>query len=253
MVAQTIALPNVKKMFIPDVGKILIDADLERADAQVVAWEADDEELKDIFRSGADVHTENAAAVFQIPSSQVSKHQRQQAKISVHGFNYGGSAKTIAAETGMSIAEATFFQERWFAAHPKILDWHSRTHDQLKKNQTVRNAFGYEITFIDRLTIKTLHEALAWIGQSTVANVTNIGLCNIDDNLPEVDLLLQVHDSLVMQTDAENCPEIFPRIAKEMSVPVPYSDPLTIPINLAYSDKSWGDVVEYEGELWPVH
>ena len=52
MVASTISLPNVKKMFIPDEGYTIIDADLEKADAQIVAWESGDEELKQIFREG---------------------------------------------------------------------------------------------------------------------------------------------------------------------------------------------------------
>ena len=43
MVASTIALPNVKKMFIPDEGYTIIDADLKKADLQIVAWEAGDE------------------------------------------------------------------------------------------------------------------------------------------------------------------------------------------------------------------
>ena len=134
MVAQTIELPNTRKMFLPDFGKRLIDADLARADAQVVAWEADDEELKELFRSGVDIHRANAAAVFQIPFEEVSGHQRQQAKQSVHGYNYGGSAKTIAAETGMTLAEAVFFEQGWFGAHPKIKEWQDRIAKQLAED-----------------------------------------------------------------------------------------------------------------------
>ena len=245
MVAQTIRLPNAKKLFLPDEGKMLIDVDLERADAQVVAWEADDEELKDIFRSGADVHSENAAAIFKIPVGKVSSYQRQQAKIGIHGTNYGGSAKVIASETGMTVHEATVFQADWFSAHPSIKEWHKRVKAQLEKNRTVRNAFGYEITFMDRLDVKRLHEALAWLGQSTVAIVTNLGLINIDNEMTEVDLLLQVHDSLVMQTDLDNCPDIYPRIAQNMLIPIPYPDPLVIPVNISISDSSWGEVKPY--------
>ena len=246
MVAQTIELPNTRKMFLPDFGKRLIDADLARADAQVVAWEADDEELKELFRSGTDIHRANAAAVFQIPFEEISDYQRQQAKQSVHGYNYGGSAKTIAAETGMTLAEAIIFEHGWFGAHPKIREWQDRVAKQLAKNKTVRNAFGYEITFMDRIDIKRLHEALAWLGQSSVAIVTDIGMCNIDENLPEVQLLIQVHDSLLMQTDKSNCPAIYPKIIKEMEIEIPYDDPLTIPIGLAVSDKSWGDVEDLD-------
>ena len=246
MVAKTVTLPNTRKMFLPDPGKMLIDVDLERADAQVVAWEAGDEALKDVFRSGVDVHRENAAAVFQVPAAEITDHQRQQTKQSVHGYDYGGSAKTIAAETGMTLTESTFFGNRWFEEHPLIKDWQDDTFTQLKKTKTLRNAFGYEITFMDRIDIKRRNEGLAWLCQSVVAIVTDIGLCNIDENLPEVEPLIQVHDSLLLQTDISNCPGIYPEIIKQMSIEVPYADPLTIPLSLAVSEKSWGDVEEVQ-------
>ena len=99
---------------------------------------------------------------------------------------------------------------------------------------------------MDRIDVKRLHEALAWLGQSSVAIVTNIGLCNIDEHLPEVECLIQVHDSLLMQTDKKNCPAIYPKIIKEMEIEIPYDDPLIIPIGLAVSDKSWGDVEDLD-------
>ena len=247
MVAQTINLPNTRKMFIPDPGKMLIDVDLERADAQVVAWEAGDEKLKAAFRAGADVHTTNAADAFQIAEEAVTKLQRQQAKIGVHATNYGAKPETVAEHTNMTLAEAILFQNNWFGAHPKILDWQENTKTELHKNKgTFRNVFGYEITFFDRLDIKRFHEALSWRPQSVVAIVTNIGLCNIDENLPEVQLLMQNHDSLLMQTDISNCPNIYTEIERQMAIEVPYNDPLIISTGLSISDKSWGDVEEYE-------
>lgn len=57
--------PNVKELFRPDPGYILWDADLEQADAQIVAWESDDDILKEIFRDpNLDLHTENAKMIF---------------------------------------------------------------------------------------------------------------------------------------------------------------------------------------------
>lgn len=55
-----LVLPNVRKLFIPDPGYTIYEADLRGADAMVVAWEADDEDLKDAFRRGLDVHAKNA-------------------------------------------------------------------------------------------------------------------------------------------------------------------------------------------------
>ena len=59
MVAQTIALPNVRKIFIPDPGYLIGEVDLSGAEAQVVAWAAGDEDLKKAFRAGINVHIKN--------------------------------------------------------------------------------------------------------------------------------------------------------------------------------------------------
>lgn len=57
-------LPNLRRMFIPDEGMLLFDADLAGADAQVVAWEANDEDLKAKFRSGEKIHALNAKDMY---------------------------------------------------------------------------------------------------------------------------------------------------------------------------------------------
>lgn len=242
MVAQTLSLPNIRKLFIPDPGKVIIDCDLERADAQVVAWEAGDEGLKKIFREGLDIHTENARAAFDIPiEDDVPYALRQRAKAGVHAVNYGVKARTLAATLGITVAEAQAFIDGWFEAHPDIAEWHERTEEQLRRTRKITNPFGFRRYYFDRLD-NLLSEALAWVPQSTVANVTNIGLTNIGENLPEVDLLIQVHDSLVMQCDQDAVGELAPKILDAMHVTVPYEDPLIIPVNFSWSPTSWGDV-----------
>ncbi len=243
MPAETIELPNLRKMFIPDPGYTIIDADLEKADAQVVAWEANDDILKQMFREHVNIHEENAKVLFNVTSPTALHYHK--AKQGVHAVNYGVQARTLADTLGITVREAESFISRWFAAHPAIVAWHARIDAELRMNKVVRNKFGFRCYFLDRYSPKLLHEALAWVPQSTVALVTNKGLLNIENNLPEVELLLQIHDSLLMQAPTHLCPEIYPKIRDEMLIPIPYEDPLTIPVNLAVSEKSWGDIEEY--------
>ncbi len=233
MVASTIELPNLRKMFIPSPNSIIIDADLQRADAQVVAWEADDEELKQIFREGHDIHIENA---------KVIGCTRQKAKNGVHAVNYDVSARTLAVTLGSTVHEAQQFINRWFSAHPKIKIWQGHIKFQLETTRTITNKFGFRRFFFDRMSPQTFHEALAWIPQSTVAIVTNKGLLNIYNNLKEIELLLQVHDSLVMQAPKSTYPDILNSITKEMQISIPYDDPLIIPVTVAASHENWGEV-----------
>lgn len=245
MVAKTVALPNVRKMFIPDPGFVICDSDLAQADAQVVAWEADDQILKDIFHDpDKDLHNENALAIFK----RVTPATRQLAKGGVHATNYGASAATLARALGISRYEAQGFIDAWFTAHPGIYEWHRRIEHQLQTTRTIYNKFGFRKVFFDRVD-RALPEALAWIPQSTVAITINTGMANIHENLyPDVQVLLQVHDSIVYQVRESKFLELREELKKNLEIVIPYDDPLIIPIGLAASKKSWGDVVDVPWE-----
>ena len=226
-----LSLPNIRKIFVPDSGFTFFDMDLDRADLQVVVWEADDQELKQALREGVDMHAENA---------RVLGISRQLAKSWVHGTNYGGGPRTMAANCGITIHQAEKMRARWFQAHPGIERWHRRTEDHLKLRRYVENRFGNRKYFFDRVE-GLLPEALAWIPQSTVALVINRAWVNIDREVPEVQVLLQVHDSLAGQFPTHRKEEILSRMAKAARVVVPYEDPLVIPVGIKTSENSWGE------------
>lgn len=242
-----LTLPNVRKMFIPDPGMMMGDFDLAQADAQVVAWEANDDELKAIFRDpDADLHDENAKTIF----GKLTPKNRKLAKAGVHATNYGSGARTLASTLGITVHEAERFQRRWFEAHPGIKEWHQRVLYSLQTKRMVTNAFGFRRYYFDRIE-GLLPEALAWIPQSTVALIIDKGLVNIHANLPKVEPLLQVHDSLVLQWEKRYYPHILRDIKREMEIVVPYEDPLIIPVGAAVSDRSWGAVedVDWDGNF----
>lgn len=247
MVAQTIDLPNIRKLFIPDPGFMIADADLAGADAQVVAWEANDEELKDAFRKGLKVHAENAKVMFgaKAGSDGLAEPYYKQCKGGVHATNYGGSPYALARNFGWSVAESTAFQRRWFDLHPGIKRWHESVEASLNSSRSVSNKFGYRIYYFDRVE-KLLPEALAWVPQSTVANVCTQGAMQLRAAVPWVQILLQVHDSLVFQYPIRYH-ERREEIKKALQVVVPYDDPLTIPWSLKVSKKSWGHC---KSEVW---
>ena len=229
--------PNVRKWFIPDPGYTMFDADLQQADAQVVAWEADDEKLKEIFRDpNTDLHDENAKDIF----GKLTPQGRVLAKAGVHLTNYGGRPRTLARTLGTTVHLAEAFQRRWFSAHPGIPAWQRRIERQLQTTRTVSNKFGFKIRYFGRVS-QLLPEALAWIPQSTVAHVINVGLNTLEDH-PEVIPQIQLHDSIVGQFKHT----FYPRrseIRDALTILVPYDDPLYIGVDIDCSRKSWGDCV----------
>jgi DNA polymerase I len=230
-----LSLPNIRRLFLPDPGFTFFDLDLDRADLQVVIWEADDAEFKAMLREGVDIHKENA---------RVLGVSRELAKRWVHGTNYGGSPRTMGQSCGISTADAERMQRRWFAAHPGIKRWHERTGMELSTRHYVENRFGYRRHYFDRVD-SILPEALAWLPQSTVACVINrIWLWLWGNARGLIEVLLQVHDSLAGQFPIGSRREALVALRRAASqVVVPYDDPLIIPVGIKTSSKSWGDCV----------
>jgi DNA polymerase I len=251
-------LPNVRKLFIPDPGFVMIDADLSGADAQVVAWEAEDDDLKSAFRKGVKIHAKNATdlwgeAYTNLPGDTKNKStpkgaKYDQCKRAVHATNYGASDRTLHLnpDIGWSLSEANGFQTKWFTLHPGIRSWHRRVQDSIFSSRSVSNQFGYRIIYFDRID-NLLPQALAWIPQSTVAEVCFRGALRLEERCSYVEMLLQVHDSLVFQIPESryNASDLCD-IRDALQIPVPYPDPLTIQWKLAASHQSWGDVREVE-------
>lgn len=252
---MTVNLPNVRKLFIPDPGYVIFDADLSGADAQVVAWEAEDDDLKRAFRAGLKIHAKNAEDIFgdeyrNAPGDRGNKATPKgklydNCKRAVHATNYGASAYTLHKNPDIRwpIPRAENFQRTWFRLHPGIRHWHTRVHHALQSTRTITNKFNYRIVYFDRVDV-LLPQALAWIPQSTVALVARKGALKLARELPYVEILMQVHDSLVFQVPFHRAEE-YDKIRAALTVPIPYpNDPLIIPWGLAKSEVSWGDVKE---------
>lgn len=252
------SLPNIRKLFIPDKGYTMFDADLAGADAQVVAWEADDADLKATFRAGKNIHIKNARDMFPdkvkgwsdaaIKAAKNPGEIYYNTKRGVHGTNYVGSAHALAAILGWTIIEAENFQRRWFSAHPGIKGWHNRIELELRTKRKVTNAFGYSRTYFDRID-NLLPQAVAWIPQSTVALVTFEAMLDLRTDLRHTKLRAQVHDSVIFQILNSHVREELIRIKKIFHIPIPYPDPLTISWGLASSPVSWGDCEDCD---WPA-
>lgn len=252
-------LPNIRSMFGPDPGFTFFDMDLDRADLQVVAWEANDPLLKEALKKGVDIHLLNVFAIDNVDPPDLAelveghpryldhrtprKHKREFSKVFAHATDYLGKSKTVAAHTGRTVHEIDRAQKNYFDRYPGIKLWQDRVITQVRKHRFVENRLGYRWYIFDRIDDSLMPEAVAWIPQSTVGNVINRIWLNMWDKIPEVQVLLQVHDSLAGQIPIHRLPLLLPKIKEYAQITVPYDDPLIIPVGIKTSEISWGDCV----------
>jgi DNA polymerase I-like protein with 3'-5' exonuclease and polymerase domains/uracil-DNA glycosylase len=239
--ADGLELPNIRDLFIPDPGMTFFDIDLSSADLRIVTWEADEPEMKAMLREGLDPYTEIAKEFYHDPSITKKDPRRQTFKSFAHGTHYLGTAKGLAERLGLSVADAEKTQDWYFQRFPRIKKWQDDLKDQVLKRHMVENIFGYRCYFFDRIDQSIFNQAAAWIPQSTVACLINRAYVNIDRELPQVEILLQVHDSLAGQFPSYLGNWMVNKIVEQAQIALPYSDPLIIPVGVKTSDKSWGD------------
>jgi len=168
------------------------------------------------------------------------KHKREFSKVFCHATDYVAQPKTIAEHTGRTIHEIDKARKAYLGAHPNIEPYWKEIEAQINKRRYVENKFGYRWHIFDRLE-GLLPEAVAWIPQSTVGCTINRIWLNIYDKVPEVEVLLQVHDSLAGQFPTHRRETLVPAMREAARVVVPYDDPLVIPSGIKVSDVSWGD------------
>lgn len=217
------------------------DLDLDSADLRIVVQESDCKGMKDLFRDGLKPYLVVAREYFHDSSiSKASPHYFTFKKL-CHATNYLGKAPTIAGQCGLLVKEVERIQKWYFGMFPEIAKWQEDFVKKCIRTATVSNAFGYRKKWLDRIEGNVLNEMVAWLPQSTIAILINKAYVNIDAHLPLVDILLQVHDSLTVQFPIDQRDLCINDIKRESTIPVPYEEPLFIPVGLKTSTKSWGD------------
>jgi len=234
-------LPNIRKLFITDPGTDYFDIDLDSADLRIVTWESDCTAMKKWFSEGKKPYIEVAKEYYQDDSINKSHPAYPMFKALCHATNYLGTANGVSGRIGLEPSKVSSIQEWYFSKFPEIKDWQERVKSQIRSVGYVQNVFGYRFYVFDRIEGTLDNEVIAWIPQSTVACLINRGYKNIYLSEPDIKVLLQVHDSLAGQYPSHLREQSLERITRHCSIPLPYSDPLTIPVGVKTSPISWGD------------
>ena len=242
--ALTLVLPNIRKLFLPDPGMELFDIDLSSADLRIVVWESDEQEFKAMFAAGLDPYTEIAKEFYNDRTITKRDDRRQLFKSFAHGTNYLGTAGGLAKRLGLPKAQAERTQSWYFRRFPAIGKWQDNLKASVLATRCISNKFGYRRYFFDRIDGQIFNRAAAWIPQSTVGILINHIWNRIATEEPDIQILLQVHDSLVGQYPAHLAAHYRERIRELSQITIPYKDPLLIPTGIKVSTKSWGDCEE---------
>jgi DNA polymerase-1 len=239
---------EIRRMFVPKPGCVLVDADYSQIELRVLAHIADDAIMQEAFRSGEDVHRVTASQVFGVPPEQVTPEMRRSAKAVNFGIVYGISEFSLSEDIGVSFGEAKAYIQSYLDHYAGVKAYMSSVVENARES-------GYVTTLMGRRrNLPELHSsnfnvrsgaermALNTPIQGTAADIIKLAMLRVRDALRDAGLdarlILQVHDELIVETPEAEAEQVCRLVEAEMEQVCDLSVPL---IAEAKTGKSWYD------------
>lgn len=229
---------SLRSIFCADPGYKFGNLDLEQADSRnlgALCWNLFQKELGDAAGNyldaceSGDLHTtvcRMANPQLEWPeertgwraiADQIAYRDftyRDMSKRLGHGTNFLGTPPTMSRHTKVPINQVKDFQRSYFAGFPEIPLYHQYVRDSLRDTSQLTNLFGRRRFFFGRHNdADTIREAVSYNPQSMTADEINIGLLAVfrgRDPKWDLQLLVQVHDSILFQFKQEYEDEVIP-------------------------------------------
>jgi len=239
---------EIRKMFVPKEGCVLVDADYSQIELRVLAHIAEDEAMQQAFCGGVDIHTATAAQVFDVPVEAVTALQRRHAKAVNFGIVYGISEFSLAEDIGVSRYEARAYIDNYLTNYRGVRAYMKQVVADARESGYTQTLYGRR-RYIPELkssnfNIRSGAERITLNSpiQGTAADLIKLAMIRVEkalnEHFPEAKLLLQVHDELIVECPEAIAPQVAELISGEMQTVAQLSVPL---VAEARFGKSWYD------------
>lgn len=215
----------VRRMFVADEGMAVCAVDFAQVELRVLAALAQEPAMVSAIRAGEDLHSATAEKV---------GVDRKIAKMTNFLVVYGGGARALASQAGISQREARAAIDGFFAAYPRVRAYADRVQRETD--------FGAEplVTVSGRrlrLDRDRSFAAVNYSVQSVARDLFASRMLEVLERVPRAELLLPVHDELVFQAPEAEAEELVAEVVAAMS-----TDFLGVPIEAdgEIFGPSWG-------------
>ena len=251
---------QVRQAFLPKPGWQLISADYSQIELRILAHLCGEPLLLDAYNRGDDVHGLTAQVL--LDKKEVSAEERRLGKTINFGVIYGMGPQRFARATGVSRAEAQEFLDRYHSRYPRVFGFLEHQ-ERLALSQGYvetllgrRRLFhfapqglgryrGYDPVAIDLdqarrggLEAQQLRAAANAPIQGSSADIIKLAMVRLHGVLAPLpaQLLLQVHDELVLEAAPEACAQVMDLVRHTMETVVELRVPLQVE---ARSGSNW--------------
>ncbi|ACJ31688.1 DNA polymerase A [Shewanella piezotolerans WP3] len=219
---------RIRHAFIAPEGRKILAADYSQIELRIMAHLSQDKGLLTAFAEGKDIHKATAAEVFDVDFSEVTSDQRRRAKAVNFGLIYGMSAFGLAKQLDIPRAEAQRYIDTYFKRYPGVLNYMEETRAIATDLGYVSTLFGrrlYLPAIKDRNAMRRQAAERAAINapmQGTAADIIKKAMINVakwieTETNGEITMIMQVHDELVFEVDADKADSLQVKICELMA------------------------------------
>lgn len=231
---------RVRRAFVAGPGQRLLVADYSQIELRVLSHLSRDPGLVEAFLTDVDIHTATAARVFEVEVPQVTADMRRRAKTINFGLLYGMEAFGLSQRLNISREEAAEHIEAYFSQFPAVKSFMDGMVSQARRR-------GYTTTIFkrrrylpelrsDNYRIRQMGERMALNApvQGAAADIIKKAMISLSSRLrdvsPECNLLLQIHDELVIETPAADLADVSDLTAEVMEGVADLAVPLKVDV-----------------------
>jgi len=231
---------EIRSAFVAEPGFRLVSADYSQVELRILAHVSGEPKLREAFARGEDIHAATASEVLGVPQAELTKDQRNVAKMVNFGIIYGISAFGLSENLEIPREEAQAYIDAYLARFPLVQDFIQRTIEQA-------TADGYSVTLMGRRRpapelrasnrqTRGFGERLAvnFVMQGTAADIIKAAMVAIHRRLRDegraARLVLQVHDELLVEVPEVEVSAVKEILREEMCGAYPLDPPLAVDV-----------------------
>lgn len=229
---------EVRKAFVAkDDEHLLLAADYSQIELRLIAGLSGDEAMINSFLNHEDIHTATAAKIYSIPTNEVTRTQRSNAKTVNFGIIYGVSAFGLSEQTKLSRAESKDMIDAYFESYPMLKKYMDEQVALARKQGFVETILGrrrYLREINSRNHVVRSHAERNAVNapiQGSAADIIKVAMVKLHKILNQefkTKMLLQVHDELVFEVPKTELEAVQPIIKNTMENAVKFNVPLVV-------------------------
>lgn len=202
---------GLRGLLIASEGMTLVGCDLSHVEPSIVAAASGDPLLREHCSPGRDPYMEAAVAVYG-PAAQGDTTVRSRMKKVLLALMYGMGDAALAADLGVSVAEAEKARERVLSVYPMVRRWMAATTEAAERGETPHTLFGRPLR-----NPKHAYMAVNYVIQGTAADLFKRMLARLAPDLPPGSRLwLPVHDEITVECRTADAGPVYRLMQRHM-------------------------------------